>query len=303
MDRAGVRTNIIKDFTRGISMNKKVLDSCMGVLDINHDWKSDRDKYYEEKKLNTEKPKEDSNYKKSNKVQLRKENGQLKTVQEILCEIDPKEIEQEIFSSGEFNIFNSELDSEMTIGELKENLSLRLHNFLRILKETPKEDTEKHMILFASTTIGQYGYKECSCNACFIEDLVKADDVKSVQTYDFIDSSLAEAVGYFVADTVNTKNNLLEIVCEFIRTLTYFGFDEETRKNNIKQLHYHIPDEEQVEFDTWCADIEVDSEDGYIEVGNDCFDEVYYSAYEMVSKFEDDWKRKEMLTIKEDCKI
>lgn len=282
-------------------MKKKELDTFMGVLDINHDWKADRDKYYEEKKLKTEKPKEESKYKKSKKVQLRKENGKLKTVQEILCEIDPMEIEQEIFSRGELNIFNSEVDSEMTIGELKGNMSLRFQNFLRLLKETPQDDTEKHMILFASTTICQYGFKECACNACFIEDLVQADDINSVQTYDFIDVSLAEAVGYFVADTPNTKNNLLDIICEFIRTLTYFGFDEETRNKNIEQLHYHIPEEEQVEFDDWCDDIEAVSEDDYIEDDNDRYDEAYHSAYEVVAKFEDDWKRKEMLLIKEDC--
>lgn len=191
----------------------------------------------------------------------------MKTIKDVLCELDSEEIEKAYYRQWPLTIDDLSCKETMTIGEAKHYVSKRFQSFLSTLKTHSIEDATAKFILFASKTVPtEYSNDEMETWLCNMEELSKAENVEAVKTYAYNYTSWGEMMGFYVADTPYTQKHILDLVVDFLLEASNFGYDEghhdkEVAKlqkigKNCKETHQFITEDTFVE----CKQLDSDEE-------------------------------------------
>ena len=161
----------------------------------------------------------------------------MKTIQQVLRETDHFSIERAYFDSYPITIAEITRHEDMTIKEFKTAVSERFQTFLDTLCSIETtEDPDLRGVLFVYKDIGNDGTAGKSMGLVDLNKLLDADDVSKVECYgcEFIERE--RALGYRVADTRLTQENLLDLVVSFLYEISFFGFDQEHLEQEIAKL-------------------------------------------------------------------
>ena len=154
------------------------------------------------------------------------ERDYMKTIQQVLIEMDHKAIEKAY--SVEYPVELWELNDyeDVTIGELRRRFSERFQAFLeRLCNMEIESNPEKPGILFAHKCLNDENFGKSSL--VYLEDLLKEDDLSKVPRYAYEFTEQKKALGFFVAETKYTQDNLMDVVVEFLHEISFFGYDQE----------------------------------------------------------------------------
>ena len=65
---------------------------------------------------------------------------------------------------------------------------------------------------------------------------MKEEDLSKVETYAYEFTEQKEALGFLVADTKLTQDNIMDVVIDFLYEISFFGYEQEHLAGVIKKL-------------------------------------------------------------------
>ena len=155
----------------------------------------------------------------------------MKTIQEVIRELDPIQIDRGYFYEHEWEIWELPPDKfdGITIGELKERRSKRFQEFLKELMDidpVPPEDG-KQGILFLSKSMNTRSRTDRELFLAHADEILSAEsfDYDDFSCYDFSFSPREKCMSFWVAENKLTQDHLLTVAIEFIYNLSIFGYD------------------------------------------------------------------------------
>lgn len=162
----------------------------------------------------------------------------MKTIQQTLKELDIEEVIDYYFATYPIELFK-DLDQKWdnkTVAECKEHGRSEIRRLIeRLINMEPNPNVSKKSILYASKIISEGRSHHVVEGLVDVEELLKAEDVSDVESYGYEFEWQEDTLGYYVADTALTQNNLLEIVVSYLFEVSFFGIDQE-----------HIEEEKQL---------------------------------------------------------
>lgn len=176
----------------------------------------------------------------------------MKTIQQVIREMDPEEIERSYF--GDLQVTLEELPDDVTVKELKERRSERFQEFLKSLLETELKPGNERGILFLSKVIGEDNIKTEDLFLVHAGELLTTDNLAEVPHYAFEFIPRSEALAFLVSDNKLTHDWLLTVVIKFLREMSFFGFDEQRAIEEGEELERRAKEVEEhperlIEFD------------------------------------------------------
>ena len=192
----------------------------------------------------------------------------MKTIQQVLREIDKEELEKEWFSRYPVQFKDCYVVDNIT---LKEVLEIEHRNFRLFVEElcNIKVDEESDYILLVTKCVDNelFWYDTILVNK---EELLNSNNLSDVESYAYEFNDRNETLAYYVADTELTQNHIVELVISFLYELSFFGYDVEgleeaqVRLEKSKEEMAHLDESKCLDFDTFMKSIDtqvVDSED------------------------------------------
>ena len=167
----------------------------------------------------------------------------MKTIQQVIREMDPAEIEQSFFY--DFPITLEELPEDLTVKELKMRRSERFQEFLKSLLETELKPGNKRGILFLSKVIGEDNIKTEDLVLVHADELLTTDNLAEVPHYAFEFTPRSEALAFLVSDNKLTHDWLMTVVIKFLREMSFFGFDEQRAIEEGEELERRAKEVEE----------------------------------------------------------
>lgn len=170
----------------------------------------------------------------------------MKTIQQIIKEMDPISIEREFFATYPIRLHQITNHDNLTIKEYKESLSIRFQNFLQSLSTMSiKENPEFQGILFVYKSQTDEGWLGESVG--LINRFELNQDVSEISTYGYEFTEQSEALGFLVADTKLTQDNLLELVVSFLYEISFFGYEQEYLAEERAKLDQAVEEAKEME--------------------------------------------------------
>ena len=166
----------------------------------------------------------------------------MKTIQQVLRRLDSEEIEKAYFHSHPITLFdiNKKFD-DITIGECKEMASARFQGFLNNLINMETEGSQEEPNILIIYKMNNDGISEVyEVGLTGLKDIGKVNDISKVQTYGYEYTRQREALGFFVADTKTTQDNIMDVVVDFLYNISFCGYDPITQEEEIKKLEESI---------------------------------------------------------------
>lgn len=170
----------------------------------------------------------------------------MKTIQEVIRELDPIQIETGYFYEHEWELWELPPDqfNGMTLGELKERRSKRFQEFLTELleiKAIPPEG-EKCEILFLTKILRSRTHSDTELLLVHADEVLSAKsfDYEHFACYDFSFSPREECMSFLVADNKLTQDHLLSVAIEFVHELSAYGYDYDDIKKVIEDIDQSI---------------------------------------------------------------
>lgn len=156
----------------------------------------------------------------------------MNTVKDYLANCKRDELVQSLYNKRLSDIIFLLEQREMTVDGIIERYSKRINQFFDSLLEL--EPQENDGILFLFDVIDDSGYELRMVKAA---DLRKSVDC---ETYGFMSVEWEEALGYRVADTKLTQDNITELLAQFVDEITFFGMIRKKRDERIESLHQSL---------------------------------------------------------------
>ncbi|WP_044937843.1 DUF6557 family protein [Pseudobutyrivibrio sp. LB2011] len=160
----------------------------------------------------------------------------MKTIQQMIKELDPQDIEKVYLYTFPINIHELEND-DVTISEIKQKISTVFQDFLSNIKTHGTVKTTKEAVLFATKNNIDEN-RSTDTELVYIDELLNSNDVDEVKTYAYEFTPWEEMLNFYVAGTELTQLHLMSVVVDFIHTMSFFGFDEAKHikeKNELEQ--------------------------------------------------------------------
>lgn len=158
----------------------------------------------------------------------------MKTIQEVIRDIDPEEIAKSYCYEYPIKIDGlDEIPDDITVGELKQRRINRLKGFIQSLLElTPKPDRDREKILFLTKASPDEPSEGEGIYLVYSDELLSTEsfDYEKFSCYSFDFTPRDEAMAFLVAENKYTQDHLHTLVVRFIRGLTIFGFEWEDVK-------------------------------------------------------------------------
>ncbi len=228
----------------------------------------------------------------------------MKTIQEVLKYMNTDEIIDYYLSKYMYislNTVNTRIDS-LTLSEYRNMIKKNLKDMIdRLVKMTPNHSTNK-CILFVYKCVGNDTFDDIDVGLIEVDELLNADDISNVNTYDYVYERQEDTINYLVADTTLAQTNLLDLVTSYLYDMSFFGYEqghleEERQKldNASKELEEHS--------EKLTARSIIDINDGYEDALDDKYPEeeeklsVYYKSMFEYNKY---CKAEELKKIKKD---
>lgn len=151
----------------------------------------------------------------------------MKTIQEVIRELDPHDIEMAYFFEYPIELWKIRNHSDLAIDEYRRQASARFQQFLQYLKDLELGPNEKEQgILFVSKVFDNGFAGKLDVNLIYQDELLKAHELSEVKTYAYNLEDREKALSYFVADNKLTQDNLMNLVVTFLFEISFFGYDE-----------------------------------------------------------------------------
>lgn len=163
----------------------------------------------------------------------------MKTIQKVLSELNAEEVINYYFATYPINIFK-DLDHEWdnkTVAECKDYDRNKLRNLIdRVVSTKENTSVDKKSILFVYKRVEDGFYDGLDVSLLDAKELLDAKDVSQVCSYAYEFERLEDTVGYLVADTPLTQNNLLEVATSYLYEVSFFGYEQEYLEEEKKKL-------------------------------------------------------------------
>lgn len=201
----------------------------------------------------------------------------MKTIQEVIRELDPEEIERAYCREYPIEIGGfEEVFDNITVGEMKERRIKVLRGFIQsLLAVEPKPYDGRQSILFLSKDTGGIE-KDLVC--VYADEVLKAEsfDRESVPSYSFYYSDREDVMSYLVADNKLTQDDIMCLVTKFLWEVSFFGYDETGLKKAQNELDEAI---REIDKGLCVSEKEIDEEFGVSNI------ERYPNEEELQSKY------------------
>ncbi len=154
----------------------------------------------------------------------------MKTIQQVLKELDIEEVIDYYFATYPIDLFKNlgEEWEDKTVAECKAYKRNKLKAMIeRLVSMTPNPNVEKESVLFVSRIVDDVVSREFDVSLVDIDELLETDDVFSISTYAYEFERQEDTLGYYVADTALTQNNLLGVAVSYLYEVSFFGYEQE----------------------------------------------------------------------------
>ena len=168
----------------------------------------------------------------------------MKTVQEVLKELETEEL---INAYLERVPISTKLMMETEDKSAKDLLLYargRVREYIDRLRTIPVDGCEETHILFAYETMKEYRENDYA--------LVRLSDIRTKglnsHSYAYEFSPQSEIVGYVVADTKRTQDDLIGLMTDVLYEASFFGFEQESLQEELDELDRRIKEVESPDF-------------------------------------------------------
>ena len=169
----------------------------------------------------------------------------MKTVQKLLNEVNEHELVDTYFA--EFPIDYEMIPAkEMMLGEIKDRLKSRLLEFIRRMKELDVQSDDRPCVFFACKQY-QDGAKKIGAKMCHLDDICTIDHP---ECYSWLFVDFAKVMGYFIADTDITRENICIVLAQILYEMSFFGYTQADMEEERKKLEDSQAEVERGEYYT-----------------------------------------------------
>lgn len=163
----------------------------------------------------------------------------MKTIQEIIKELNHIEIEKEYFNRFPINVHNIK-NTNMNIKTYLDLVSKNFQEFLdRLCKMKPLDIKDQTYILFAYKSIEEDLNTSISVGLINSKDF-DTTDISDMTTYAYEFTKQEEALTFLVSDTKFTQQHLIDIVIDFLSEVSFFGYEQEELQENQTKLEQAV---------------------------------------------------------------
>ena len=166
----------------------------------------------------------------------------MKTIQQVIRELDSKNIEIAYFYEHPIELNKLNRFEDKTLGEIKERISSRFQAFIERLRTMEvEENSEEQWVLFVYKALcNESFYGEEVVGLLRVDELVEKENLSVIETYAYEFTEQKEALGFLVADTKLTQDNIMDVVVDFLHEVSFFGYEQERLKEEMDKLEESI---------------------------------------------------------------
>lgn len=156
----------------------------------------------------------------------------MKTVQEWLNEIDEKTLADCYFAEYPID-FMMLRDQNHTVAEIEQAAREQFIEYVRKMRVISiRSHEEKTAVFYASK--GHRDHRRCIITEmCILEEVLSSDEPEH---YSCGLTDHAEVMGYFIADTPLTQNNIEIVLAHILFETSFFGYNQENLPDVIETL-------------------------------------------------------------------
>ena len=161
----------------------------------------------------------------------------MKTIQEVLRELKVDEIEKCYFGEHPIELLSLKGVDAVTIGKYRKKVSSAFQSFVVKLRNMEIVDnSDDSWILFACKLTCENRLNGHTVELIHLKELMKEKDLSKVETYAYEFTEQKEALGFLVADTKLTQDNIMDVVVDFLYEISFFGYEQKQLAKEIKKL-------------------------------------------------------------------
>ncbi len=168
----------------------------------------------------------------------------MKTVQQVLREMDAEPMMRAFFEEYPINILDIEgYDEEVIITDYKNSVEKKFRFFLERLRSMRVEPGDRQGILFVyKSQTDSSMFLGIDVGLIYADELVSIDNLSDVPTYAYEYTEQKEALAFLVADNELTQNHLMDLVVSFLFEMSWFGYEQEGLREEKEKLERIIDD-------------------------------------------------------------
>lgn len=163
----------------------------------------------------------------------------MKTIQQTLKELNTEEVIDYYFSRYPIKLFGdlNEKWDDKTVAECRKHGHDTVKGLIDKILSMEAKQNEKNHILFCSKCIQDRSCHDIEDYLVDMDELMNAKTVSEISTYAYEYEKLEDTVGYFVADTAFTQNNLMDLVTSYLFESSFFGYKQENLEKERQLLN------------------------------------------------------------------
>lgn len=156
----------------------------------------------------------------------------MKTVQKWLSEIDEEVLADRYFAEYPID-FVMLHDQNRTVSEIRRAARERFIEYVRKMRVVPIHQREEKTAVFYASK-GHRDHKRCVITEmCIMEEVLSSHEPEH---YSCMLTDHAEVIGYFIADTPLTQNNIEIVLAHILFETSFWGYNQEDLPDVIKTL-------------------------------------------------------------------
>lgn len=156
----------------------------------------------------------------------------MKTVQKWLNEIDGEVLADRYFAEYPID-FVMLHDQNRTVAEIRRAARERFIEYVRKMRVVPIQQREEKTAVFYASK-GHRDHKRCVITEmCIMEDVLSSHEPEH---YSCVLTDHAKVMGYFIADTPLTQDNIEIVLAHILFETSFFGYDQEDLPDMIETL-------------------------------------------------------------------
>lgn len=159
----------------------------------------------------------------------------MKTVQEVLRELDTEKLLETYVNNHPIEFYELKTLNLLTC-EVYERYKEEYRQYLERLRtiEIAPEKDSRRSILFVSRCIND-DYTSNEYNLVYLDELLEKG--VECERYGFMFTTQAEIMGFLVADTPLTQENIYELMVYVMNEAAFFGFEQEWLAEELDSLN------------------------------------------------------------------
>lgn len=160
----------------------------------------------------------------------------MKTVQTYLREADREGLLESIVYDELYNMDLLLEYQDKTVSEIRDAIKKRMNGLIEYLLslEVVPSDHDVLYMVEATSYDKEYNHEHRTLTRVNLNEIRK--DIYA-NSYAFEFSDWAETLGYLVADNKLTQNYMTELLTQYLRETSFFGFDPEARQERVKEVY------------------------------------------------------------------